>query len=140
VRKSILLLLLVTTCAVGCASLPKTENNADMQAQEMLIGTWTRDYSKESGKPTFIEYKRDGTAVAKVFDSFECNTLIVELHGTWYVENGVLYTIVKSSTDENWRSTDAIIKDKIIKLTGNYHVLLEGEDYYHYRTRGKICE
>jgi hypothetical protein len=139
-RKSILFLLLVATFAVGCASLPKTNNNADLKAEEMLIGTWIPDYSKGSGKPTFTEYKRNGTAIAKVFDSFECNTVIVELHGTWYVENGILYSIVKSSTDENWRSTDEIIKDKILKLTGNYHVLLEGEDYYHYRTRGKICE
>ena len=95
------LALVITAPAQGANSAAKTQNTADAQLAQRVIGTWEDKLMPEHAFPfqrAFIDMRSDGSFRAVSIGSVLGEGVRAEFEGSWRVDNGkLIYRLAKST-------------------------------------------
>lgn len=91
------------------------DGNKNELYKEQILGTWINS-PKENNSMGSIEYKKDGSLFCKAIIKTGDDTRIIELIGTWTIENSILTATITKTTHAELLPVGHVSKDSIIDI------------------------
>jgi len=107
--------LLINTSAHGEADPPKKQTDAEIT--KLLAGKWSTEEGKgdEPKVKSTVVYRKDATFAVQATIVTKEKTEVIELSGTWKVEDGVILDTIEKSNTEKYEK-GRVTRDTVISI------------------------